>query len=145
MGGNGYVEDGPLARLYREAPVNSIWEGSGNVMCLDLLRAFGKTPAAREALAAELALAGDADAAFNAYAERLLADLAGPQGDEYGARRLAERIVVAVQAALLLRHAPAYVADAFVRSRLAHDVGGAYGRLPAGVDCAAILARALVD
>ncbi len=146
MGGNGYVEDGPLARLYREAPVNSIWEGSGNVMCLDLLRAFGKTPAAREALAAELALAGDADAAFSAFAQRLLADLADAafaQADEYGARRLAERIVVAVQAALLLRHAPSYVADAFVRSRLAVDVGGAYGRLPAGVDCAAILARAL--
>ncbi|UUZ54630.1 hypothetical protein LP419_00485 [Massilia sp. H-1] len=85
MGGNGYVEDGPLARLYREFPVNSIWEGSGNVMCLDLLRAFGKTPAARDALAAELALAGRANAAFNAYADRLLADLAQPQGDEYGA------------------------------------------------------------
>jgi putative acyl-CoA dehydrogenase len=143
MGGNGYVEDGPLARLYREAPVNSIWEGSGNVMCLDLLRAFGKTPAAREALAAELALAGEGDAAFNACRARLLADLEGQQGDEYGARRLAERIVVAVQAALLLRHAPAYVAQAFVASRIAADAGGAFGRLPAGVDCAAILARAL--
>jgi putative acyl-CoA dehydrogenase len=145
VGGNGYVEDGPLARLYREAPVNSIWEGSGNVMCLDLLRAFGKTPAARAALAGELALAGDADAAFSSYRERLLADLAGPQADEYGARRLAERVVMAVQAALLLRHAPPFVADAFVRSRVAVDAGGAYGRLPAGVDCAAILARALVE
>jgi putative acyl-CoA dehydrogenase len=145
IGGNGYVEDGPLARLYREAPVNSIWEGSGNVMCLDLLRAFGKTPAAREALAAELALAGDADPAFNAYVQRLLAELAGPQGDEYGARRLAERIVIAVQAALLLRHAPPFVAAAFIGSRVAQDAGGAYGRLAAGVDCAAILARALVE
>jgi putative acyl-CoA dehydrogenase len=144
MGGNGYVEDGPLARLYREAPVNSIWEGSGNVMCLDLLRAFGKTPAASHALAAELALAGDGNADFAGYAGKLLADLDRPLGDEYGARRLAERIVVAVQAALLLRHAPAFVADGFVRSRLASDVGGAYGRLPAGVDCTAILARALV-
>ncbi|RSZ55858.1 isovaleryl-CoA dehydrogenase [Massilia atriviolacea] len=143
MGGNGYVEDGPLARLYREAPVNSIWEGSGNVMCLDLLRAFGKTPAAREALAGELALAGAADPAFTAYAGRLLADLEGQQGDEYGARRLAERIVIAVQAALLLRHAPPFVGAAFVASRVARDVGGAFGRLPAGVDCAAILARAL--
>lgn len=140
MGGNGYVEDGPLARFYREAPVNSIWEGSGNVMCLDLLRAFGKTPAAREALAAELALAGEP---LKMHAERLLADLAGAQADEYGARRLAERIVVAVQAALLIRHAPPYVADAFVRSRLEQDVGGAYGRLVAGVDCFAILERAL--
>jgi putative acyl-CoA dehydrogenase len=143
MGGNGYVEDGPLARLYREFPVNSIWEGSGNVMCLDLLRAFGKTPAAREALAAELALAGHANGAFNAYADRLLADLGTPQSDEYGARRLAERIVVAVQGALLLAHAPAAVSDAFIASRIAVDVGGAFGRLPAGVDCGAILARAL--
>jgi putative acyl-CoA dehydrogenase len=143
VGGNGYVEDGPLARLYREAPVNSIWEGSGNVMCLDLLRALGKTPAAREALGAELALAGDANADFNAYAGQLLADLAGQQGDEYGARLLAERIVIAVQAALLLRHAPPSVADAFVASRVAREVGGAYGRLPASVDCGAILARAL--
>jgi putative acyl-CoA dehydrogenase len=145
MGGNGYVEDGPLARLYREAPVNSIWEGSGNVMCLDLLRAFGKTPAAREALGAELAIAGNADPDYAAYCVRLLADLDGPQADEYSARRLAERIVIAVQAALLLRHAPAFVADAFVRSRVAQDVGGAFGRLPAGVDCAAILARALAE
>jgi putative acyl-CoA dehydrogenase len=145
IGGNGYVEDGPLARFYREAPVNSIWEGSGNVMCLDLLRAFGKTPAARDALAAELALAGDADPDFNAYADLLLADLAGQQGDQYGARRLAERIVIAVQAALLLRHAPPFISSAFVRSRVAQDVGGAYGRLPDGVDCAAILARALVE
>ncbi len=143
MGGNGYVEDGPLARLYREFPVNSIWEGSGNVMCLDLLRAFGKTPAARAALADELALAGSANAAFNAYCARLLAELDGPQGDEYGARRLAERIVLAVQGALLLRHAPAFVSDAFVASRIAQDVGGAFGRLPAGVDCTAILERAL--
>jgi len=143
MGGNGYVEDGPLARLYREFPVNSIWEGSGNVMCLDLLRAFGKTPAARDALAAELALAGRADGAFNAYADALLADLAQPQSDEYGARRLAERIVVALQGALLIAHAPACVAHGFVTSRIAREVGGAFGRLPAGVDCGAILARAL--
>ncbi|MBC7452239.1 MAG: isovaleryl-CoA dehydrogenase [Massilia sp.] len=145
MGGNGYVEDAPLARLYREFPVNSIWEGSGNVMCLDVLRAFGKTPAARAALAAELALAGNGDCAFHAFGARLLADLEQPQGDEYGARRLAERIVLAVQGALLLRHAPAFVADAFVASRIAAEPGGAFGRLPAGVDCAAILERALAS
>ncbi len=145
IGGSGYVEDSPLARLYRELPVNSIWEGSGNVMCLDLLRALGKTPAARDALAAELALAGGAHADYVRYTQALLADLEQPQTDEYGARRLAERIVLAVQAGLLLRHAPAYVSQAFVASRLARDVGGAYGRLPDGVDCAAILARALVE
>jgi putative acyl-CoA dehydrogenase len=143
MGGNGYVEDGPLARLYREFPVNSIWEGSGNVMCLDLLRAFGKSPDARAALAAELAPALGSDSRFDAYAERLLDDLGQGLLDEYGARRLAERSVIAVQAGLLLRHAPAPVAAAFVASRIAQDVGGAFGRLPEGVDCEAILARAL--
>ncbi len=143
MGGNGYVEDAPLARLYREFPVNSIWEGSGNVMCLDVLRAFGRTPAARAALQGELALAGAANVAFDDFSARLLADLEAPQGDEYGARRLAERIVLAVQGALLMRHAPAYVADAFIASRIGEPLGGAFGRLPAGVDCGAILARAL--
>ncbi|HEX7986456.1 MAG TPA: isovaleryl-CoA dehydrogenase [Duganella sp.] len=148
VGGSGYVEDGPLARLYRELPVNSIWEGSGNVMCLDLLRAFGKTPAAREALAAELALAGDGEGAghgdYVRYTQALLADLSQPVADEFGARLLAERGVLAVQAGLLLRHAPLYVSSAFVASRLAREPGGAFGRLPAGVDCAAILGRALV-
>ena len=145
MGGNGYVEEGPLARLYREFPVNSIWEGSGNVMCLDLLRALGKVPeTARAALAAELSPACARDARYAAYVERLLDELAPGRVDEFGGRRLAERIVIAVQAGLLLRHAPDFVADAFVASRIEHDVGGAYGRLPAGTDCAAILARALV-
>ena len=152
VGGSGYVEDGPLARLYRELPVNSIWEGSGNVMCLDLLRAFGKTPAAREALAAELELAGVGEGAgkvtgqddYQRYTRALLADLGQPQADEFGARLLAERVVLAVQAGLLLRHAPSYVSSAFVASRLAREPGGAFGRLPAGVDCEAILGRALV-
>jgi putative acyl-CoA dehydrogenase len=145
MGGNGYVEDGPLARLYREFPVNSIWEGSGNVMCLDVLRALSKGPETRDALAAELALASGRDARFDAWCGRLLDSLGTLAADEFGARRLAEHLVVAVQAGLLLRHAPACVADAFVASRIAVDVGGAFGRLPDGVDCGAILARALVD
>ena len=150
MGGNGYVEDGPMGRLYREAPVNSIWEGSGNVMCLDVLRVFAREPEARAALAEELALAAGRDARFDAACADLLAAL--PEGgaaggtamaDEAGARRLAERIVLAVQAGLLLRHAPAYVADAFVVSRVAREPGGAFGRLPADVDVGAILARTL--
>jgi putative acyl-CoA dehydrogenase len=144
MGGNGYVEDGPLARLYREFPVNSIWEGSGNVMCLDVLRAFGKSPQDMlAALAAELEPAAGLDARFAAFAARLLGDLGAGRVDEFGARVLAERIVLAVQASLLLRFAPGYVAQPFVASRLVHGAGGAYGQLPAGTDCAAILARAL--
>jgi putative acyl-CoA dehydrogenase len=142
MGGNGYVEDAPLARLYREFPVNSIWEGSGNVMCLDVLRAFGKTPDARRALQAELELANGLDATYDTHVKALVADLGTPQ-EAYGARHLAERIVIAVQAGLLLRHAPDFVSSAFVASRMAREVGGAFGRLPQGVDCAKILARAL--
>lgn len=147
MGGNGYVEDGPLARLYREFPVNSIWEGSGNVMCLDVLRAFGKSPEAHTAFAQELGLAAGRDARYDAWCARLLDEIAGGANpaavSEFGARRLAEQLVVGVQAGLLLRHAPAYVADAFVASRIAREVGGAFGGLPDGVDAPAILARAL--
>lgn len=144
MGGNGYVEDGPLGRLYREFPVNSIWEGSGNVMCLDVLRALGKSlPEARAVLAAELEPAMALDARFAVFAGALLDALPAMARDEGGARLLAERLVLALQAALLLRHAPGYVADAFVASRIAGEPGGAFGRLPAQADCAAILARAL--
>lgn len=144
MGGNGYVEDGPLGRLYREFPVNSIWEGSGNVMCLDVLRALARSlPEARAALAAELEPAAALDPRFAAHAGRLLDELPALARDEGGARGLAERLVLAVQGALLLRHAPRHVADAFVASRIAREPGGAFGRLPAGSDCAAILARAL--
>lgn len=143
MGGNGYVEDGPLARLYREFPVNSIWEGSGNVMCLDVLRALGKNPQeSRAALEAELAPAAALDARFAAYVARLGEDLG--RAGEAGARRIAERLVIAVQGALLLRHAPPFVAEAFLASRIAQDAGGAFGRLPEGLDVEAILARALV-
>ncbi|WP_313703529.1 isovaleryl-CoA dehydrogenase [Massilia sp.] len=142
MGGNGYVEDGPLARLYREFPVNSIWEGSGNVMCLDVLRALAKSPQeARAALEAELMPAARLDPRFAAFAARLGEEL--PRADERSARRLAEHLVIAVQGALLLRHAPPCVAEAFVASRIEQDVGGAFGRLPAGLDFDAILARAL--
>lgn len=142
IGGSGYVEDSPLARLYRELSVNSIWEGSGNVMCLDLLRALGKTPAARDALAAELALAGNDDADFCSYRTSLLNDM---QCSEAGARLLAERIVLAVQAGLLLRHAPAYVSSAFIASRIRSAPGGAYGRLPENVAYGQILARAMPE
>jgi putative acyl-CoA dehydrogenase len=146
MGGNGYVEDGPLARLYREFPVNSIWEGSGNVMCLDLLRALARQPETRAALAKELAAAWGMAPALDAYAGQLLADLEQPL-EEFGARQLAQRIVLAVQAGLLLRHAPAFVAQAFVASRIAQPVGATFGCLPDVVTkgaAAEILQRALL-
>jgi putative acyl-CoA dehydrogenase len=142
MGGNGYVEDGPLARLYREFPVNSIWEGSGNVMCLDVLRALGKGPEAARALAAELAPAAALDARF---APMCRGARARPGRRTRRIRRAPPGRAARAGGAgcLLLRHAPPFVAEAFVASRIAQDVGGAFGRLPAGIDCEAILARAL--
>ena len=142
LGGNGYVEDGPLARMYREFPVNSIWEGSGNVMCLDVLRAFARSPAAGGALRAELMLAAGLDPAYDRFVDGLLPALEARPG-EFEARSLAERMVVAVQAGLLLRHAPAFVSEAFVASRLARPAGGAFGTLELSADAPAIIARAL--
>ncbi|MBL8665333.1 MAG: acyl-CoA dehydrogenase family protein, partial [Candidatus Odyssella sp.] len=133
LGGNGYVEDGPMARLYRDAPLNGIWEGSGNVICLDVLRALAREPESREALAAELAAAKGADRRYDAFIAALAADLAqhGAAG-EFAARHLVERMALALQASLLRRHAPNAVADIFVATRLAHAGGLAIGALPAG-------------
>jgi putative acyl-CoA dehydrogenase len=141
MGGNGYVEEGPFARFYREAPLNSIWEGSGNVMCLDVLRALGKVPAVRDALAAELKAALGANRHYDAFAGALVNDLARGDIDESAARALTERIAVAVQGALLVSgNSPA--ADAFCASRLATGTWGrTFGTLQAADE--ALLDRAL--
>jgi putative acyl-CoA dehydrogenase len=145
LGGNGYVEDATLPRLYREMPVNSIWEGSGNVMCLDVLRAARREPAAVDALAVLLAAARGADRAFDAFSTALVADLARLPDDARDGRRIAQAIAVAVQAALLLQHGPAATAAAFCATRLAPApfAGAAFGTLPAAVDAAPIVARAL--
>ncbi len=141
LGGSGYIEESVLPRLYREAPVNSIWEGSGNVMCLDVLRALKRMPSAADALRHELDRAGDAR--VTAFAERLLLRLrAADRNDEQQARALARELVLALQAALLIRHSPSAVADAFCASRLAGDGAGAFGMLPRGLDLAAIVERA---
>jgi putative acyl-CoA dehydrogenase len=143
MGGNGYVEEGPFARFYREAPLNSIWEGSGNVMCLDVLRALGKVPAVREALVAELSAARGANRQLDAFAGALIDELADGGTDESGARSLTERIALAVQGALLVSgNSPA--ADAFCASRLAaNSWGRTFGTLAPGVDATPLLERAL--
>ncbi|WP_318204850.1 DNA alkylation response protein [Streptomyces sp. SCL15-4] len=141
LGGNGYVEDSGMPRHYREAPLLSIWEGSGNVNALDVLRALGREPDTVEALFAELALARGADARLDATVASLKARLA--ETDQVGARRLVERMALALQASLLVRHAPHPVADAFCASRLGGDWGHAFGTLPAGTDLGAILERAL--
>jgi putative acyl-CoA dehydrogenase len=139
LGGSGYIEDSIMPRLYREAPVNSIWEGSGNVMCLDVLRAIARTPNAVDVLRKELDGGGARVASF---AAKLLARLAAPaRNDERQARSLARDLVVAVQATLLIKHAPAPVGDAFCASRLGGD-GSAFGLLPPGLDLRAIVARA---
>jgi putative acyl-CoA dehydrogenase len=141
LGGNGYVEESIMPRLYREMPVNSIWEGSGNVMCLDVLRALLRTPDAPDALRAELALAGGADARLDRAIAAVEATLAA-RPEEGQARPLVERIVHAVQAALLVRHAPPAVADAFCASRLDGDHGGTFGTLARGADLTGIVERA---
>ena len=133
-----------MPRLYRQMPLNSIWEGSGNVMCLDVLRAIAKEPQCLDALAAELAPALGRDARVDAYASRLKDELRRPDDLEGQARRVAQSIAILMQAALLVRFAPEYVADAFCSSRLAGApfAGGAFGNLPAKTDFAAILGRA---
>jgi putative acyl-CoA dehydrogenase len=149
LGGNGYVEESALPRLYREAPLNSIWEGSGNVMCLDVLRATRREPAAVEALLAELALARGGNSRLDTHVAALtavLADAGGKRGvadsDESGARRLAGGIAVALAGALMVQHAAPAVADAYCASRLDRFGGGALGTLPEGAGCAEIIAQA---
>jgi putative acyl-CoA dehydrogenase len=142
FGGNGYVEDFPMARIYREAPLNSIWEGSGNVNVLDVLRGLAREPGAWEAFRDEVALAGGADSRLDAAMTALEAELADQSDLEVRARRLVERMALVLQGSLLVRFAPPYVADAFCASRLAGDWGHAFGTLPASVDTAAIVERA---
>ena len=129
-GGNGYVETGPMARLYREAPVNSIWEGSGNVMCLDVLRAIGRDPEGAMLLLQDIQEAAAGHAGLLALVDSLRRDLqAAPEEQEALARRTAQRLVLAAQAALMLRHAPPEVAEAFVASRLDAEGGRVYGSM----------------
>jgi putative acyl-CoA dehydrogenase len=141
LGGNGYVEESGMPRLYREAPLVSIWEGSGNVAALDALRALTRQPESAEAFFAELDLAAGADRRLDEAITRLRKEAADPS--ESGARRVAETMAVTLQASLLFRHGHPAVADAFAASRLAGDRGHAYGTLPAGTRTGDILARAI--
>lgn len=145
FGGNGYVEDSGMPRLYREAPLNSIWEGSGNVNALDVLRALGKEPASLEALMGELALSAGADARLDAAVGRLGSSLANLEEIETRARGLVEQMALVLQGSLLVRHAPAAVADAFCATRLDGQGGFAFGTLPAGTEFDGIIARALPE
>ncbi len=142
LGGNGYVEESGMPRLYREAPLASIWEGSGNVAALDTLRALRRQPEAAEAFFAELDQAAGADARLDQAVIRLRKELSDPS--EARARQIAEALALTLQGALLVRHGDPAVADAFAASRLAPEGswGRAFGTLPPGTDTAAIIARA---
>ncbi|HEV3464662.1 MAG TPA: acyl-CoA dehydrogenase family protein, partial [Actinomycetota bacterium] len=145
LGGNGYVEESGMPRLYREAPLNSIWEGAGNINSLDVLRGLARQPESLAALLDELAPARAAEPRLDRAAtavDRELAATPDPVALQAGARRLVERLAVLLQAALLVRHGHPAVADAFLASRVAGDRGAAFGTLPSGLDPAAIVARA---
>jgi putative acyl-CoA dehydrogenase len=141
-GGGGYVEESPLARLYREAPLNGIWEGSGNVICLDVLRVLQREPRSLEAVLGEIDSARGADAHLDREAT-LVKDAFFRGSDlEAQARRLVERMALTLQAALLVRHAPPAMAEAFCATRLGGAGGRAFGTLPAGLSLDELIARA---
>jgi putative acyl-CoA dehydrogenase len=141
LGGNGYVEESGMPRLYRESPLASIWEGSGNVQCLDVLRAMARSPNATEAFLGEVAEARGADRRLDEAITALGRELSDPEGIEPRARRIVEQMALCLQGSLLARFGDPAVADAFSASRLARDAGGAFGTLPPGVDFRRIVAR----
>ena len=141
LGGNGYIEDSDMPRLYREMPLLSIWEGSGNVAALDALRAVAREPHTLEVYLGEVERAEGADSRFDAALDRLKKELTSVDDLEHRARRVVEQLALVFQGSLLVRHAPAPVADAFCATRLDRDWGRAYGTLPVGLDLDAILER----
>ncbi|MDQ0937365.1 acyl-CoA dehydrogenase family protein [Streptomyces turgidiscabies] len=142
LGGNGYVEESGMPRLLRESPLNSIWEGAGNVQALDVLRALQREPAALNAFLQEVGKARGADHRLDGAIKDLLTELADLDGVEGRARRLAERIALVLQGSLLVRFAPPETADAFCASRLGADWGNAFGTLPHTLDLASVVERA---
>ncbi|MBL1092152.1 MULTISPECIES: acyl-CoA dehydrogenase family protein [Streptomyces] len=141
LGGNGYVEESGLPRLLREAPLNSIWEGSGNIQALDVLRALRREPGALDAYLTEIGTARGADHRLDRAIKGMLTELADLEGIEARARRLVERMALVLQGSLLVRHAPPAVADAFCASRLGGDAGAAFGTLPHTLDLATVVNR----
>jgi len=141
LGGNGYIEESGMPRLFRESPLNSIWEGSGNVNCLDVLRAVQREPESLEALRAELLLARGGNRHLDEALDALDTELTDTEELELRARAVVERVALCLQGSLLVRHAPAAVADAFCATRLGAEGGRAHGTLPRGTDTAAIVER----
>ncbi|MEE1665664.1 acyl-CoA dehydrogenase family protein [Streptomyces sp. WAC07094] len=142
LGGNGYVEESGMPRLLRESPLNSVWEGAGNVQALDVLRALQREPQALDAFLREVGRARGADHRLDAATKNLLSELADLENVEVRARRVVERIALVLQGSLLVRYAPPEVADAFCASRLGGDWGSAFGTLPHGLDLATVVQRA---
>jgi putative acyl-CoA dehydrogenase len=142
LGGNGFVEESGLPRLYRQAPLNSIWEGSGNVIALDVLRAMGRSSDSLAAVTAEIELARGADSRFDDAVKRLSAELGDAEHLPFRARRIAGLVALCLQGSLLLRHAPTAVADVFCATRLGGDWGAVLGTLPAGTAVDKIVDRA---
>jgi len=142
LGGNGYVEESIMPRLFRESPLNGIWEGSGNVICLDVLRALAREPLALDAFLAELDAAAGADRHLDAAVARVRTELGDPEGIEARARRVVEAMALALQGSLLVRFGHPAVADAYCASRLARDEGFALGTLPSTIDVGTIVERA---
>jgi putative acyl-CoA dehydrogenase len=145
LGGNGYVEDFPLARRFRESPLNSIWEGSGNIMCLDVLRALARETRTREVLDELLGAGCGMDPRYDRFLAQLRRDLFTNEDHEFRARDLTQRIALAAQATLLLAHGPAASCEAFLASRLAAAPPAAFGTLPPGCDAQALMARVLSE
>lgn len=141
LGGNGYVEDSGMPRLVRESPLNSIWEGAGNIQALDVLRALQREPLALNAYLQEVGKARGADHRLDGAIKNLLTELADLEGIEARARRLTERLALVLQGSLLVRFAPPEVADAFCASRLGGDGGSVFGTLPSTLDLASVVDR----
>ncbi|MBB6417289.1 acyl-CoA dehydrogenase family protein [Streptomyces sp. AK010] len=142
LGGNGYVEESAMPRLVRESPLNSVWEGAGNVQALDVLRALQREPGALDAYLREVGQARGADHRLDAAIKSLLTELADLEGVEGRARRVTERLALVLQGSLLVRFAPPQVADAFCAGRLGSDAGAAFGTLPHTLDLASVVERA---
>jgi putative acyl-CoA dehydrogenase len=142
-GGAGYVEESVMPRLFRQSPLNSIWEGSGNVICLDVLRALTREPETAEIFIAELELALGANSLLDHAIGEVKARLTAGQGSETGARALVEHAALALQASLLLRHGPAALGDAFCTMRFGESTGYAYGSSATSIDVGPIIDRAM--
>jgi len=141
IGGSGVMENGVMARFYREAPINTIWEGSGNVQCLDVLRSIRKDPESLKTFLAEVSLGAGVDERFDRYFSRMKSELADLNEDQYRLRTVVEKMALALQASLLLRHAPEPVSTVFCTGRLDGGSGHTYGMLPPGADCECLIDR----